>query len=37
MNKYIYYESAKRQIAATSKSSAEYERRLKALAAKLKI
>lgn len=32
-----YYESAKKQIAETAKSKEEYERRIRALAKKLKV
>lgn len=37
MNKYAVYERIKVEIARTSKTPAEYERRLKALQKKLKI
>ena len=37
MNKYELYNQIKEEIARTSKSAEEYERRLKALAKKLKI
>ena len=37
MNKYAVYECIKAEIARTAKSAEEYERRLKALANKLKI
>lgn len=37
MNKYAVYERIKAEIARTSKTPAEYERRLKALQKKLKI
>ncbi len=37
MSKYSYYESMKKIIASESKTTAEYERRIKALARKLKI
>lgn len=37
MTKYQLYEKLKAQIARESKSRAEYERRVKALAEKLKI
>lgn len=37
MNKFQYYEQMKAKIAKESKSPAEYERRIKALAKKLKI
>jgi hypothetical protein len=37
MNKYTVYERIKAEIARTSKSAEEYERRVKALAKKLKI
>lgn len=37
MNKYAVYERIKDEIARTSKTSAEYEKRLKALQKKLKI
>jgi hypothetical protein len=37
MSRYALYEILKKQIWAESKSSAEYERRIKALARKLKI
>ena len=37
MSKYALYERLKREIAADSKSDAEYQRRIKALAKKLKI
>ena len=37
MNKYAVYESIKAEISRTAKSAEEYERRVKALAKKLKI
>lgn len=37
MSKQTYYEYVKKQIAKESKSATEYERRVKALAKKLKI
>jgi hypothetical protein len=37
MNKYTTYERIKAEIARTAKSAEEYERRVKALARKLKI
>lgn len=37
MNKYAIYERIKAEIARTAKSHEEYERRVKALAKKLKI
>ena len=37
MNKYEVYERIKAEIARTSKSTEEYERKVKALAKKLKI
>ncbi len=37
MNKWQLYESGKREIARTSKSAAEYERRLAELIMRLKI
>jgi hypothetical protein len=37
MNKYAVYECIKAEIERTSKSAEEYERRVKALARKLKI
>ena len=37
MNKYEVYERIKAEIARTAKSAEEYERRVKALARKLKI
>ena len=37
MNKYAVYERIKAEIARTSKTPTEYERRLKALQKKLKI
>ena len=37
MNKYAVYERIKAEIERTSKTPAEYERRLKALQKKLKI
>ena len=37
MNKYTVYERIKAEIARTAKSQEEYERRVKALARKLKI
>ena len=37
MNKYAVYERIKSEIARTSKTPAEYEKRLKALQKKLKI
>ena len=37
MNKYSVYERIKAEIARTAKSAEEYERRVKALAKKLKI
>ena len=37
MNKYAVYERIKAKIARTAKSQEEYERRVKALARKLKI
>ena len=37
MNKYAVYERIKAEIARTSKTPAEYEKRLKALQKKLKI
>ncbi len=37
MNKYAVYEQIKSEIARTAKSPEEYERRVKALAKKLKI
>ncbi|MBS7237428.1 MAG: hypothetical protein KIG40_02095 [Bacteroidaceae bacterium] len=37
MNKYAIYECIKAEIAQTAKSQEEYERRIKALARKLKI
>lgn len=37
MNKYAVYECIKAEIARTAKSAEEYERRIKALARKLKI
>ena len=37
MNKYIVYERIKAEIARTAKTPEEYERRVKALAKKLKI
>lgn len=37
MNKYAVYERIKAEIAQTAKSQEEYERRVKALARKLKI
>lgn len=37
MDKYSVYERIKTQIARTAKSAEEYERRVKALAKKLKI
>lgn len=37
MNKYAVYERIKAEIARTSKTSAEYEKRLKSLQKKLKI
>ena len=37
MNKYSVYERIKAEIARTAKSPEEYERRVKALAKKLKI
>ena len=37
MNKYALYERIKAEIARTAKSPKEYERRVKALARKLKI
>ena len=37
MNKYAVYERTKAEIARTAKSAEEYERRVKALARKLKI
>ena len=37
MNKYAVYEHIKAEIARTAKSPEEYERRIKALAKKLKI
>jgi hypothetical protein len=37
MSKYSYYEAMKKKIAKESKTPAEYERRIKALARKLNI
>lgn len=37
MNKYAIYERIKAEIARTAKSAEEYERRVRALARKLKI
>ena len=37
MNKYAVYERIKLEIARTAKSAEEYERRIKALAKKLRI
>lgn len=37
MNKYAVYERIKEKIARTAKSAEEYQRRVKALARKLKI
>lgn len=37
MNKYAVYERIKAEISRTAKSAEEYERRVKALAKKLKI
>ena len=37
MNKYAIYERIKAEIARTAKSAEEYERRVKALARRLKI
>lgn len=37
MNKYAIYEQAKKEIERTAKSYEEYQRRIKALARKLKI
>ena len=37
MNKYALYERIKAEIARTAKTQEEYERRIKALAKKLKI
>lgn len=37
MNKYAVYERIKAEIALTAKSADEYERRVKALARKLRI
>ena len=37
MNKYQLYEHVKAEIAKTAKTAEEYERRVKALAKKLKI
>ena len=37
MNKYALYERIKAEIARTSKSAEEYQRRVKALTKKLKI
>lgn len=37
MNKYAVYERVKAEIARTAKSPEEYERRVKALARRLKI
>ena len=37
MNKYAVYERIKAEIARTAKSKEEYERRVKALAKKLRI
>ena len=37
MSKYALYERLKREIAAESKSEVEYQRRIRALAKKLKI
>ena len=37
MSKYTYYEAMKKKISRESKTPAEYERRIKALARKLNI
>ena len=37
MSKYSYYEATKKKIASESKTHQEYEKRVKALAKKLKI